>query len=426
MKRVAVIGSGIAGLGAAHELAGRHHVTLFESGHTLGGHAHTVDVTLDGLTHGVDTGFLVFNERTYPRLIKLFAQLEVPTAKSDMSFSVQVKSRGLEWSGSDLNAVFAQRRNLLAPRFLRMLTQILRFNRESTALVQQGRVPDCSLGDYLAQGRYSDELVQWYLLPMAACVWSCPAATMMQYPAATFLQFCHNHGLLQGFEGRPQWMTVRGGSREYVRRIADGIQEVRTNTPVTAVTHAPGAAPAVQTRHGKQSFDAVVLACHSDQALRLLERPSAAQTELLRHLRYQPNTAVLHTDASVLPRAPRAWAAWNYETREDASTQNSAVCCHYLINRLQPLPFKRPVVVSLNPIQMPGEIIAQYEYDHPIFDAAAVQAQSRLPGIQGVDGVWFAGAWAGYGFHEDGLKAGQIAAQGVLAALDASGRAQAA
>ncbi|MFM2399328.1 MAG: hypothetical protein RL341_1485 [Pseudomonadota bacterium] len=426
MKRIAVIGAGITGLGAAHRLAKHHHVTLFEAGATLGGHANTVDVTLGGVTHGVDTGFLVFNDRTYPNLIKLFDELAVPTAKSDMSFSVQVKARGLEWCGSDLNAVFAQRKNLASPRFLRMVSQILRFNRESTALVQADAVPDCSLGEYLAQGGYSQELTDWYLLPMAACVWSCPSATMMQYPARTFLQFCHNHGLLQGFDGRPQWMTVRGGSREYVKRIAAGVQDVRVATPVLSVQHSSGIAPCVQTHDGTQTFDAVVLACHSDQALRLLARPSAAQIDVLKHLRYEANRAVLHTDAAVLPKTPRAWAAWNYESRQANSTQDSAVCCHYLINRLQPLPFKQPVIVSLNPISMPQQVIAQFEYEHPIFDAAAVAAQSRLPAIQGADGLWFAGAWAGYGFHEDGLKSGLTAAEGVLQAMAASSLAVAA
>jgi predicted NAD/FAD-binding protein len=425
VKRIAIIGAGIAGLGAAHRLAKAHHVTLFEAGAYLGGHANTVDVTLGGITHGVDTGFLVFNERTYPNLIALFAELDVPTAKSDMSFSVQAKADGIEWCGSDLNAVFAQRKNLLSTRFLRMLKQILRFNRESTALVQAGQVPDCSLGDYLAQGGYAKELVDWYLLPMAACVWSCPSATMMQYPARTFLQFCHNHGLLQGFDGRPQWMTVRGGSREYVKRIAAGITDIRLRTPVLSVEHGVGRAPIVKTHGGSQAFDAVVLACHSDQALRMLAHPSTAQQQVLTHLKYEPNVAVLHTDASVLPRKKRAWAAWNYETQRANTLQDGSVCCHYLINHLQPLPFERPVIVSLNPIQTPANVLARFEYEHPIFDAAAVAAQNRLGNIQGEGGLWFAGAWAGYGFHEDGLKAGYTAADGVLASLAASNPAAA-
>jgi uncharacterized protein len=426
MKRIAVIGAGISGLGAAWQLAKQHHVTLFEAAPRLGGHAHTVDITLDGITHPVDTGFLVFNQRTYPHLIDLFTQLDVPTANADMSFSVQAKADRLEWSGANLQSVFAQRSNVLSPRFIRMLRQILRFNRQSTALVVQGQVPDCTLGEYLAQGRYSKELVHWYLLPMAACVWSCPVATMMQYPAATFLRFCHNHGLLQGFEGRPQWMTVKGGSREYVKRIAATVQEVRASTAVLGVQHASGTAPVVHTQDGAQAFDAVVLACHSDQALQLLRAPLPAQQEVLTHLRYQPNVAVLHTDASVLPSRPLAWAAWNYETRAQAHGQDNAVCCHYLINRLQPLPFKQPVIISLNPIEMPGQVIAQFSYSHPVFDASAVTAQTRLPGIQGLHNVWFAGAWAGYGFHEDGLKSGLAAAQGVLNALDHRTQAQAA
>jgi uncharacterized protein len=426
MKRIAVVGAGIAGLGAAWRLAKQHHVTLFESAPTLGGHANTVDVTLDGVTHGVDTGFLVFNDRTYPNLIKLFSELGVPTANSDMGFSVQAKADALEWCGSNLNAVFAQRKNLVAPRFLRMLKHILRFNREATADVVNGTVPAVSLAEYLARGKYASELIEWYLLPMAACVWSCPASTMLQYPAATFLQFCHNHGLLQGFEGRPQWMTVVGGSREYVKRVTAPVQEVRAATPVLGVQHAPGAAPVVQTATSKQAFDAVVLACHSDQALRLLHHPHRAQTDVLEHLRFQSNTAVLHTDARVLPRKQLAWAAWNYETRASRTGEDSAVCCHYLINRLQPLPFKQPVIVSLNPIEEPTQVIARFAYEHPVFDASAVAAQKQLVQIQGLHNLWFAGAWAGYGFHEDGLKSGLAAADSVLQTLGASASERAA
>jgi uncharacterized protein len=426
MKRIAVVGAGISGLGAAWQLAKQHHVTLFEAAPVLGGHAHTVDVTLEGTTHPVDTGFLVFNQRTYPNLINLFAQLGVPTANADMSFSVQAKANNLEWSGANLNSVFAQRSNLFSPRFVRMLQQILRFNRESTALVVQNLVPSCTLKEYLERGRYSQELVQWYLLPMAACVWSCPVAMMMQYPAATFLRFCHNHGLLQGFEGRPQWMTVKGGSREYVKRIAATVQDVRTGTPVQGIQHGNGTAPVVHTSRGAQAFDAVVLACHTDQALQLLRAPLSTHRDILAPLRYQPNLAVLHTDANVLPKRTLAWAAWNYETRVQANGQDSAVCCHYLINRLQPLPFKQPVIVSLNPIETPRQEIARFEYSHPVFDAKAVAAQAQLHHIQGVHNLWFAGAWAGYGFHEDGLKSGQAAAQGVLKALDHSAQAQAA
>jgi predicted NAD/FAD-binding protein len=418
MKRIAVVGSGITGLGAAHLLAKQHHVTLFEREDYAGGHAHTVDVTLDGITHGVDTGFLVFNHRTYPNLLALFNELNVPTAKSDMSFSVRLAggaAKGLEWAGHSLNSVFAQRRNLLRPRFLRMLRDLLRFNKQATDDILHHRVGNLSLGEYLKRGGYSREMIDWYLVPMAACIWSCPTETMMAYPAKTFLQFCHNHGLLTGFEGRPQWYTVQGGSREYVKRILAGIHEVRLSTPVHAIHRGARQLPVVESARGRESFDAVVLATHSDTTLRLLAQPQLSEQSVFSRLRYQPNRAVLHTDASVLPKRQLAWSSWNYETHDAGGEPQ--VCCHYLINMLQPLPFKTPVVVSLNPITEPKNVIAEYEYDHPIFDAAAVAAQQDLSAIQGNGGVWFGGAWAGYGFHEDGLKAGLAAARGVLDAL---------
>jgi predicted NAD/FAD-binding protein len=413
MKRIAVIGSGISGLGAARELARDHSVTLFEADSHLGGHAHTVDVTLDGVTHGVDTGFLVFNHRTYPNLLALFNELQVPTAPADMGFSVKLQQADVEWCGASLNAVFAQRRNVLRPAFLGMVKDLLRFNRQATELALADAVPNVSLGEFLRQGGYRQEMIDWYLIPMAACVWSCPAEAMMQYPAGTFIRFCHNHGLLQGFEGRPQWYTVRGGSREYVRRIAAGLPDVQLNTPVLAV-HRDGGLPQVQTASARLSFDAVLIATHSDQALQLLARPSAMEQQVLGDLPYQANRAVLHLDASVLPKRKRAWAAWNYESVQGA---DAGVCCHYLINKLQPLPFKQPVIVSLNPLREPSHILREFSYAHPLFDAKAVAAQARLPDIQGAGRVWFAGAWAGYGFHEDGLKAGLAAARDLRAQL---------
>ena len=389
MKRIAIVGSGITGLGAAYTLSRDYHVTLFEANDYFGGHAHTVDVTLQGQTHGVDTGFLVFNHRTYPELLKLFNELKVPTAEADMSFSVTVRDSKLEWCGSSLNTVFTQRRNLLNPRFFRMLSQILRFNKEATAAAISQQLPELTLGEYLKAGGYSDELRDWYLLPMAACVWSCPADTMLAYPAATFIRFCYNHGLLQGFEGRPQWYTVKGGSREYVKRITTKITDKCLNTPVLGVHRPVGRLPLVETAHTTESFDAVLIATHSDTALKLLKQADSAEISILSRLRYQKNQAVLHTDASVLPAARRAWAAWNYEST-GRKLQDTSVCCHYLINRLQPLPFKVPVIVSLNPIREPEHIIQSFEYAHPVFDTAAIHAQKELENIQGKDNVWFA------------------------------------
>ncbi|RSZ58594.1 FAD-dependent oxidoreductase [Massilia atriviolacea] len=416
--KIAVIGAGISGLSCAYKLVhGGADVTLYEAGAYFGGHSNTVDVTLDGVTHGVDTGFLVFNERTYPNLIALFAELGVETAPSDMSFSVKLPlaqeagARVLEWAGSNLDTLFAQRGNLLRPRFLRMVRDILRFNRHATGLATAQRMPAISLGEFLDQHHYSEQFRAWYLLPMAACIWSCPSDQMLAFPVATFIRFCHNHGLLQ-VSDRPQWNTVRGGSRNYVEKLLAAIPQRRLGTPVTAVTrHPAGGARSVRvdTAHDTEQFDHVVMACHSDQSLALLADARADERSVLAAVRYQPNRAVLHTDASCLPRSRKAWSAWNYQSTASATPQ---VCVHYLLNQLQPLPFKTPVIVSLNPIDEPNRarVIRSFDYAHPVFDDGAVAAQARLAGFQGQQNTWFAGAWTGYGFHEDGLKSGLAAA----------------
>lgn len=418
-KRIAVVGGGIAGLSAAWALSDRAHVTLFEAGAYAGGHTHTVDVTLPGasgpVTQGVDTGFLVFNERTYPLLIQLFAQLGVAVAKSDMSFSAQVPGDGIEWSGSNLSTVFAQRRNLLRPAFWGMLSDLLRFNRLCTALAAGGEEAALAepIGDFLDRHRFGRPFREWYLLPMVACIWSCPTAQMLSFPVRTLIRFCHNHGLLQ-VNDRPQWWTVRGGARHYVEAMLPAIHDVRLATPVQAI-HRPAAGTdvVVQSARGREHFDAVVLAGHSDQSLALLAAPTDAEIQLLGAIRYQPNVAVLHTDAGLLPRRRAAWAAWNYESGSHAG----AVCLHYLLNQLQPLPWRQPVIVSLNPLRQPdpARVLGRYDYAHPVFDEGAVRAQARLHEIQGQGGVWFAGAWTRYGFHEDGLLSGLTAAQQVIA-----------
>ena len=413
MQRIAVIGSGISGLAVAQALAPSSRLSLFEAGTHFGGHSHTIDVRLDGQRHGVDTGFLVFNHRTYPRLVKLFASLGVATAPSEMSFSVQVPQQGIEWSGRDLNTVFAQRRNLLRPRFLGMLAQILRFIRLATALALAG--DDAALtepiADFLARHGFGEAFRDWYLLPMLGCIWSCPTDQMLRFPVATMIRFCHNHGLIQ-IADRPQWHTVVGGSREYVRKMLAGIGDARLRCPVRAVRRT-AAGVLVSTDQGTEHFDEVVLACHSDQSLALLADATAAERALLGAVRYQPNRAVLHTDTAMLPRRRLAWAAWNYERAADTSAEQSAVCLHYLINRLQPLPWRKPVVVSLNPSRPPdaAKVIGEYDYSHPVFDAAAIDAQRRLPQIQGRAHTWFCGAWTRYGFHEDGLMSGLAVVQ---------------
>ena len=414
--KVAIIGAGIAGLGCAHALAAeRQHglsITLYEAALRPGGHTNTVDVSLDGTHHPVDTGFLVFNERTYPELIRLFDSLDVPVAASDMSFAVSVAApagfgrRAFEWSGTNLAGIFAQRRNLVSPRFWHMLADLLRFNRQATRIALGGEATgEQSLGDFLDRHHYGQAFRRLYLLPMAAAIWSCPTATMLAYPLHTFVRFCHNHGLLQ-IEGRPRWLTVRGGARQYVERIVRRLPDVRLGDPVQRVTRDRHTGRVlVDSARSRESFDHVVLAAHSDQSLRLLADASETERAVLAGVRYQPNRAILHTDVRLMPAERRAWSSWNYSSN---GGDEPAVSVTYWLNRLQPLPFATPVFVSLNPLREPdpATVLAEFDYAHPVFDAGAIAAQRQLPAVQGEDGVWFAGAWTGYGFHEDGLTSG--------------------
>ncbi len=437
--KVAIVGSGISGLAAAHALRGKADLTLLEAADYFGGHTHTVDVSLPGaqgtVCHGVDTGFLVLNERTYPQLIALLAELGVTTVKSDMSFSVQAQDdlngRALEWSGTNLNTVFAQRANLVNPRFWGMLRDLLRFNALTTHIAQSGTDAQLKqpLGDFLREQRFGAAFCDWYFMPMMACIWSCPTTQMLQFPVATMVRFCHNHGLLQ-VTGRPQWWTVQGGARHYVEKITAGIADKRLNTPVRRIAHLAGSAGQpggvqLQTDAGTELFDKVIIATHSDVALQLLADASPQERATLAAIRYQSNQAVLHTDASVLPTRQAAWAAWNYQRADAAAPDASRVCLHYLLNRLQPLPWMQPVVVSLNPLRpiAPDKVLGSYDYAHPVFDLQAVAAQQHLPALQGQHNRYYAGAWMGYGFHEDGLKAGLAAAAQLLADLGPVGAA---
>lgn len=406
-QRIAVVGAGIAGLGSAYLLSRRHRVTLFESAGYLGGHTHTVDVELDGLSHPVDTGFLVFNDRTYPNLIALFDELGVATHRTDMSFSVSLDGGRLEWAGTNLNTVFAQRRNLFSPSFLGMLRDILRFNACAQQHLESASRNRCSVEELLLEGGYGAPFQRHYLLPMAAAIWSSAASDILRFPAVTFLRFCLNHALLQ-VNGRPPWKTVAGGGREYVRRMAATLTDVRTGTPVHAIRRDADGVTVVTDEGGAERFDAIVLASHAPTSLRLLTDADEAERGVLGAVRYQRNVATLHTDTRLLPRRRRVWSAWNYLGGRGlhGREQGHPVCVSYLLNQLQPLPFSTPVVVTLNAVAPPApeSVIGRYVYEHPLLDLACVDAQQRLPALQGRRRTWYAGAWTGYGFHEDGLK----------------------
>ena len=422
---IAVVGSGISGLAAAWLLRNRYRVTLFEGGDRAGGHTNTIDVDVEGQRFPVDTGFLVFNERTYPNLIALFDLIGVPSVTSDMSFSVCIEQPRLEWAGTSVASLFAQKRNLLRPRFWGMLADIARFNREAPGFVDPDPAHPMDLGTFLERGGYGQAFRDWYLLPMAAAIWSCPVEAMRAFPVASFIRFFVNHGLLQ-VTRRPRWMTVTGGGRAYVRRLCADLGDVRLSTPVSEVRRLQDGVEL--TAGGRtERFDQVVFACHSDQALAALADPSAAEAGLLGAVRYQPNVAWLHTDTSFLPRSPLAWAAWNYagsgdgdRARGEATPVASAdagasVSVTYLINRLQPLPTATPVMVTLNPHRPVDDarVIRRIEYAHPMLDAPALAAQQQLPSIQGANRTWYCGAWTGYGFHEDGLKSALVVAAGL-------------
>ncbi|MDY0035966.1 MAG: NAD(P)-binding protein [Zoogloea oleivorans] len=410
-KRVAVVGAGIAGLASAWLLSREYEVVLFEAADYSGGHTNTVDIEVDGQVFPVDTGFLVFNRNTYPNLCALFSLLGVETVESEMSFGVSLSTPELEWAGSDLGSLFAQRSNLARPAFWGMLGDIRRFNRETTRMAHSGNIPDLALGDYLATHGYGQAFRDWYLIPMAAAIWSCPTRTMMAYPLATFVRFCHNHGLLKVLN-RPQWYTVKNGARTYVRQLIAGIGEVRRSTPVLGVVRDGNTGVQVQTRCGVEHFDEIVFACHPDQTLRILGAGATDdERAVLGAVKYQDNEAWLHTDTRLLPRRRKVWSAWNYLAGHGAPGE-MPVSVSYLLNRLQPLPVTTPVVLSLNPLAEPaaGSVLDHFTYAHPVFDQAAIDAQARLPALQGQRCSWFAGAWTGYGFHEDGLKSALVVA----------------
>ncbi len=405
--RIAIIGSGISGLAAAWSLRDCN-VTVFEKKSRLGGHSNTVDIPIDGQVIPVDTGFIVYNERNYPNLTQFFRHLGVVTADSDMSFSVSVDGGRLEYSGNSLGTLFAQKRNLVSLRHWRMIRDILRFFRNASALLDDPQGDSLSLEDFLVRGGYGQAFIQDHLLPMAAAIWSAPMSILRAFPARSFAQFFANHGLLS-VNDRPQWRTVAGGSRAYVQRVRADLPNLQLNSGIETIRRTE---TGVDVRHqgAWQSFDRVILACHADEALRLLSDADGTEWGFLEAFRFQPNVAYLHRDVSLMPRRRRAWASWNHLSRTVANgrDEDADVSVTYWMNRLQPLATKTDVFVTLNPLTEPDPALthARIEYDHPIFDQAAVSAQARLSSVQGHRNIFYAGAWTGYGFHEDGLRSG--------------------
>jgi len=400
MLRLAVIGAGITGLSAAWLLRDAYDVTLYEAEPRAGGHADTQLVTLDGETVPVDTGFIVFNNVNYPNLLGFFEKLGIAAHDSNMSFGVSKNNATFEYAGGDLKQLFAQPANVLKPSFWRMVRDILQFSKESPALLETNS--ESSLGEYLADQKYSTAFIENYILPMGAAIWSSSVEGMKAFPAKNFIRFFENHGLLK-VNDRPQWRTVTGGSKVYVGRVLQDLKNIRLDDAVTRVWREDDGI-AIESAQGTARFNHVVFACHADQALGLLENPQPREAEILGAIKFQDNEAVLHQDAALMPRRKLAWSSWNYLSKGKAD-QAQAVCLTYWMNLLQGMKTKLPLLVSLNPNLPidPALVLMRKTYRHPQFDAAAMQAQAALPEIQGVDRLWFGGAWTRWGFHEDGI-----------------------
>lgn len=400
--KIAVIGSGISGLLSARLLAAQHEVHVFEADGYAGGHTNTVEFEAFGRRYAADTGFMVFNDRTYPNFIEMLRMLDVPARWSDMSFSVRCDRTGLEYQGSSLSGLFAQRRNLLRPSFYRMLRDVLRFNRRSLELLR-GEDDELPLGQYLDRNRYSRQFIEHYLVPMGAAIWSAPPDRFLRFPARFIVNFFNNHGLLT-VRGHPRWKTVGGGAARYVEALTRPYADhIRLNCPVVSVRRHPDRVAVAWKHGGAEDFDAVVLAAHSDQSLSMLADASPAERTILGAIGYQRNETVLHVDSSLLPRCRRAWASWNYCIPPE---EGRPVVLTYNLNRLQGHTSPDPICVTLNatPAIAPDKILRQIEYHHPVYSREALAAQKRFEEINGRNRTYFCGAYWGHGFHEDGVN----------------------
>lgn len=411
-KKIAVVGTGISGMSAAWLLSQRHKVTVYECGSRIGGHSNTITVPSGNGPVAVDTGFVVYNEQTYPNLTALFGHLDVPTQLSDMSFSVSLANGELEYSGGNLSGLFAEKRNLLRPRFWSMLRDLQRFYREAPrdlALLEQFHT---TLGDYLDAGAYGSAFRRDHLLPMAAAIWSAPTSAILNYPAASFIRFQDSHGLLR-LRNRPQWRTVKGGSRAYVERLTQSYSDrIRLSAAVTAVQRSEEEPVKVRDRTGHvETFDHVVIATHADQALALLADPTPQERALLGAFGYSRNIAILHRDPAMMPKRRAVWSSWNHIGSESDDDKQACPTVTYWMNALQNIPFDTPLFVTLNPRQTPHNQLHSEVYQHPLFDSAAITAQRHLWSLQGRCNTWFCGAYFGAGFHEDGLQAGLAVAE---------------
>ena len=409
---IAVIGTGIAGMSAAWLLSQGHNVTVYEKEPRPGGHSNTVDAATAAGSVPVDTGFIVYNERNYPNLTALFRYLGVRTKDSDMSFAASLGGGRLEYAGTDLNGLLGQRRNLLRPRFWRMVRDLLRFYRDAPGHLGSAATEGLSLGDYLTANRYSDAFIEDHLLPMGAAIWSTTAREMRAYPAVAFIRFFVSHGLLT-LTDRPQWRTVDGGSREYVKRLTEPYRERIHYGGVREVTRHPGKVLVVANDGECRTFDHVVMAAHADQTYAMLSDRDAWEEDLLGAWTYTDNRAVLHTDPSLMPKRRRVWSSWNFIDGEQTAMESDPLCVTYWMNPLQGLNPNTPLFVTLNPVRepAPGSVLREFQYAHPFFDQAALRSQETLWSLQGHRRTWYCGSYFGYGFHEDALQSGLAVAE---------------